>query len=87
MLRLGRKPVQMLNRKISARIPHPSALWADAYELWYDCPGNHRFFGFAAGRTTPGEGFLTGLAYKTRKPRAGDFSQSPVGCIMGLGIS
>ena len=55
MLRLGRKPVQMLNRKISARIPHPSALWADAYELWYDCPGNHRFFGFAAGRTTLGE--------------------------------
>ena len=26
MLHLGRKPVQMLNRKIFARIPHPSRL-------------------------------------------------------------
>ena len=30
MLRLGRKPVQMLNRKISARIPHPSVLMQKA---------------------------------------------------------
>ena len=56
-----------------------SLRYADTWELWYDCPWQSWDFGFAAGRTTPGEGFLTGLAYKTRKPGAGDFSQSPVG--------
>ena len=48
-------------------------------------PGNHGDFGFAARSTTPGEGFRGAvLAYKIRKPGAGDFSQSPVGLSYGV---
>ena len=47
-------------------------------------PGNHGDFGFAAGRTTPGEGFLGVVAIKNTKTGGWGFFPVPGGVSCGV---